>query len=487
MIESLSIENFKIFAQTGKIPIKPLTVIVGKNSSGKSSAIQAMLLLQQSMLERAIANPLPQLVLNGSRYEAGTYRDVIHNHEEERNLVFSFDVSIAPNQSMARRESLVALKVAPVYRQRFPMYWYRDASSDLPPGSAASIQLCFRFEEPFGPTLDTISVHIDNIGTTQFSAKAPSDGPPKLTVVESTIPWKNKELEFFSSGLLPHLDYYSATRSSKSPAKDVTRFIYTMSRALYEVGDFFAHLQFLGPFRQSPQRQYLFSGFSATDAGDKGERAVDLLVTEHILAGNKAGHLQKAVSYWMKRLDLAGDLRIRSLAKQANLFEVRVRNAGYQTLANFADVGFGISQVLPVIIQGLITPVGGTFVVQQPELHLHPDAQAELADFFFYLASNGIKCIVETHSEYFLIRLRRRLAEKYSPPKIGIERKHVELSIDRDEVSVIYPSEASEDGSGAVFKQLKIDESFQFENLPDGFMNQSVEERLGLLKALRGK
>ena len=126
-------------------------------------------------------------------------------------------------------------------------------------------------------------------------------------------------------------------------------------------------------------------------------------------------------------------------------------------------------------------------MVQQPELHLHPDAQAGLADFFLYLTSCGIRVIVETHSEYLLIRLRRRLAEgklDVGRSLPGLRRRSVPLS--KEDVTVLL-TKIERQRLGAKVSELALGNAFQFENLPKDFMSQALDDRLALLRAVGTK
>jgi len=244
----------------------------------------------------------------------------------------------------------------------------------------------------------------------------------------------------------------------------------------------FPRSEFIGPFRTPPERRYAFGGFSASRSGPSGEQAVDLLITEALLKPQGPRSLHQALSFWIRHLKLADSIDVKDIAKRLNLFEVDVSGAGRGTTANLADVGFGVSQVLPVLVQGLLMRTGGIYLVQQPEIHLHPDAQAGLADFFIYLASYGVVTIVETHSEYLLLRLRRRLAEGVGPLSAGlsIERRDVRPLTTRD-VAVLFTG-VNEEQAGVT--QLEIGDSFQFENLPPGFMSQALDDRVALLNAV---
>jgi predicted ATPase len=238
----------------------------------------------------------------------------------------------------------------------------------------------------------------------------------------------------------------------------------------------------IGPFRQPPERRYTFGGFGTSKIGPSGEQAVDLLVTELLVKKGGAKPLISAVGYWLKALKLANSLKVRDAARRVNLFEIDLRLTRGRQLNNLVDVGFGISQVLPVIVQGLLMRRGGIYIVQEPEIHLHPDAQAGLADFFIYLTSQGVTCIVETHSEYLLLRLRRRLAEGKGPirsalPKlVGPSKRLTEKDV------AILISENS--GTEAKIYKLGIGKGFQLEKMPPGFMSQATEDRMELLRAV---
>jgi predicted ATPase len=122
--------------------------------------------------------------------------------------------------------------------------------------------------------------------------------------------------------------------------------------------------------------------------------------------------LQTAVGEWLQRLGLATSVEsVPSLASK-NLLEIRVTLEN-QKPRDWCEVGFGISQLMPVLIAGLTQLHGGLLVVDLPEAHLHPLPQSKLADFFCSLVLSGRSALVETHSEMFFHRLRLR-AEMHS-------------------------------------------------------------------------
>ncbi len=342
----------------------------------------------------------------------------------------------------------------------------------------------FKPEPPFGPTLSRLVLAVKELGEIVFVRTAGQRRVQHWRAYPSGLPSRKVQLVFPPWSFFPLLhdkDLNLQGTGSAAP-RGLREFVACAQLAIREINTFLLSLRLLGPFRTPPARRYIFTGLGAADTGSSGERAVDLLITEKLIR-MPGEPLRVGVSYWLKRLGLARNVRLRDIGRRSNIFELAVSGAGTARAANFADVGFGVSQVLPVLVQGFLVPRGGTYVVQQPEIHLHPDAQAVLADFFIYLASRGVRTIVETHSEYLLLRLRRRLAEGVRPLRIGIpgERAEAAVTIDREGISVVYLHE--EDGAVQI-RPLEIGQSFQFENIPPGFMSQAVDDRLRLMRAL---
>ena len=145
------------------------------------------------------------------------------------------------------------------------------------------------------------------------------------------------------------------------------------------------------------------------------------------------------------------------------------------TVVGLPDVGFGVNQVLPVIVQGVVAR-DKIICVEQPEIHLHPRLQAKFADFLIETSSadkankdNGVgnQWIVETHSEMVIRRLQRRIRE-------GV--------ISNKDVSVLYVN-PQDDGSSTI-QQLRLDENgYWLDDWPDGFFDESVEEARSFRRA----
>lgn len=482
----LRLENFRLFRDSGWLDLAPLTCLVGRNSSGKSSIVSALLLLKQSIENEVFGSAITPLALSGQYCDLGQFRDLVHNHDESCEISFSFQVPVSQltNSRLQRNPALVELATPRATRLIAGSYRMFSPHDDRPiEKGLMSVRLTFSADQPFGPSLSRCEMEITGLGSVKFIRTISGERKQHwrtYTDFETFHPMEFRPTarSFFPIILNRDKTYNALATSKKTRSRQIAnacRSFFTYLEGLLR------RSEMIGPFRQPPDRRYTFAGFGASRSGPSGEQAIDLLITESLLRKRKSQPLIDAVSYWLKVLKLADSLRIRDIAKHLNLFEVDVRLSGRTTRSNLADVGFGVSQVLPVLVQGLLMEPGGVYFVQEPEIHLHPDAQAGLADFFIYLACQGVTCIVETHSEYLLLRLRRRLAERAKPaisvmPKLRGQR----TSIKADNVSVLF-SQAM--GNEAGITKLQIGEGFQFENLPAGFMSQITDDRMLLLKA----
>lgn len=188
-------------------------------------------------------------------------------------------------------------------------------------------------------------------------------------------------------------------------------------------------LRYLGPLRADPRPLYPLQALgSPTDVGPKGEQTAAVL---HLNAKRKIKCispssfkdgveklppdetiLATAVGEWLSYLGVADDFETIEKGKLGH--ELRVRTPGTSDFQDLTNVGVGVSQVLPIVVTCLLAPPGSTIILEQPELHLHPAVQARLADFFLAMILLNKQCIVETHSEHLIERIRFRVAQDWS-------------------------------------------------------------------------
>lgn len=175
----------------------------------------------------------------------------------------------------------------------------------------------------------------------------------------------------------------------------------------------------LGPLRAGPQPLHnLPEAASGTSVGRNGEFTAAVLnahAERNVLSPDPSGGgarpvpLGEAVNEWVAEMQLLASVHATERGKLG--YELHVSIEGLDRDLDLTTVGVGVSQALPIVVLGLISQPGSLLLFEQPELHLHPDVQAALGDFFAALARSGRQLIVETHSEYLINRLRRRAAE----------------------------------------------------------------------------
>lgn len=434
MLRQLSFTNFKSWPRVD-LTCGRVTGLFGPNSSGKTSILQFLLLLKQT---KEATDRLLSLELNGDYVELGTIQDTIYHHNQaleiETNITFEQDEPLTlVDPSAARRTHFASsnefsLKSRTIVERQVPntvylSYTLGDHEFLLQPGAKANdFELIYRGNDVF-----------------RF-------------VRTQGRPW----------GLPAPIKGYAFPDQARTYYQNA-QFLSDLEAAYEKAID---SIFYLGPLREYPQRDYLWARSRPADVGRRGEKAIDAILSAtsvdeklNLRPKSRLMPFQEMVAYWLRHLGLIHSFKVEEIAQGSNRWQAKVvtREGGSQVL--LTDVGFGVSQVLPVITLLLYVPEGSTVLLEQPEIHLHPLAQANLADLLIFAARRrGVQVILESHSEHLLLRLQRRIAED---------------SISADELKLYF---CDVDRGSSVLTPLWLNVLGQIENWPRNFMGDAFGE-----------
>jgi predicted ATPase len=207
----------------------------------------------------------------------------------------------------------------------------------------------------------------------------------------------------------------------------------------------------------------------------KKGRAIDALLASKSLPtikrgkGRKRQTVEQRVAEWLQNLGLIHEFSLEPIAENRKDYEVRVRRHRHSPQVLITDVGFGVSQILPVLVLCYYAPEGSTIILEQPEIHLHPAVQAGLADVFIDVIQNRkIQIIVESHSEHLLRRLQRRIAEEYEDMT--------------SEDAALYFCNIDDTGTSKL-TELELDTYGNINNWPQGFFGDEMGDLVAMTEA----
>ncbi len=513
MLKSLHLENFKAFGDRTVIPLAPITLIFGENSAGKSSILQALNLLKQTR-ESKDENVLLLPRSERGFVDLGSFQELLFDHDLERTLKLRLEFTMTEGISgielhfgrhhLAEEIKLEQLVIFdstlgkahdPVLRfetvqenerERFEAY-IQDEEQSLRYESFAQVKLQCTYvtEDPrfwvhfferakriqeggYSREKGALTALTDQLGDLPQEVRSQAEEAFNFYEsdfdLETFVEWSRRQVQHRPIGLNGFLPERIGIQGIRSHS--ILSFLYILlfddvaeevavrtSRRLDQVLE---SLFPMGPNRRPPARWYIYTGTSPRDVGYEGELLPDLLLRNEGLITE--------VNAWLKRLEIDYRLDVEPLASQLNdLFEVRLhdlRRTNKDVIVTLMDVGFGISQILPFIVQSLADH-NRIISIEQPEVHIHPRLQADIGD----LLANAItpphnnQFLIETHSEHLVLRMQRLVREK---------------KLCKDDISILYVTREEE---GSRVQRLRLDEDGDFiDNWPKGFFPERLRE-----------
>lgn len=501
MLKSITLENYKCFQDKTTIDIAPLTVLCGVNSSGKSSILKSLLTLKQSYENESSSQ---YLLLSGNYVDNGSFDDVVYH--KNRNDITSED-TFTISSSYLIHDSSNEWGKNPVKRQDIATFKelkrvfyhvtnirkvkYFKISIEIVAQRPSKELTSFEFYiesniiKNYNVTLELLDDKKEKIDNTTRSICVEKnfsneDEKDYWTLNVQGIP-SARGNDILTLSDYECICYFSGLQIKNLYADSMHRdVIYALPNLLsiFKIAAFQTDgFNFIAPLREQPVRRYTLNG-DVNSVGISGEKTPVLLAREKsnyktecvppVYTGSdnlpkweiKRDSFKNLVQSWMSYLKLG---KISLTNSNNGIVEININNH------NIVDVGFGVSQALPIIVQGLYMSKDQTLILEQPEIHLHPEMQLHMADFLISLAKNEKSVIVETHSDHIINRIIKRCMEDHElcssvKPLIRI------IFLDRDENN--QPRKTD----------IEIDKYKGVVNAPENFFSQFGSEMMDISK-----
>ena len=547
MLRAIELENFKALGKSTRIELAPITLIYGENSAGKSTILQALSLLKQTLESRERARDTALLPkVEGGLVDLGSFRELLFDHDlsksarigiavepsadpREDDLYFRgrsalrfepFQMDFTFGQSRATADvRLMGLGLAfednqfpsTEYKTRrlksselreFGRFFFRPGVSSRAQGRLGYAAECteisshedhwhaifkpwhssrlevvemLRRDRRFIPTAEmrrqsqrtkpspkdydfppqvdrALKFYSSEFTIQQFIERIRNPALKQLSLIDGFIP----RIAATEIADLPELTLSSRFRpgSKLKQHLPVLDFAEKLARAGALVEKTLNAVFPLGPFRRPPERWYMFPGTSPIDVGYQGDHLPDLLLQSRVT---------KRANEWLEKLEIGYQLKPKRIGGAgSDLFAVRLEDTRRAKRVEVAlsDVGFGISQILPFIVQCLASKQR-IISIEQPEVHIHPRLQADLGNLIAETIKEeyGHQFLIETHSEHLVLRLQRLVREGKLRP--------IDLSI-------IFVSRGQD---GSTVRRLHLDDSGDFlDEWPGGFFPERLNE-----------
>ncbi|MFH9731319.1 DUF3696 domain-containing protein [Streptomyces sp. NPDC017260] len=409
-LEQFFLENYRCFKERQAVELGKITVVLGRNNAGKSAVVRALPVLSTGI---RTDSPYP-LDLDPIHGFTPSFTDLIHGSSPHGRIHVGASFRTAGGQVL-------------------------DVNAEIQNIADQGTQLVSSLEISVGSESERFSW---------------VPGPDAYSSEKRTYRVGGEEKRLSFRGILPDGSDWSDS---------VGGFNRISSAIRYEFDD----IRYLGPFRKDPERFFRVSNRASGSVGARGERALGILAADEMRGRGR-------ITSEVNRL-LTGILpgwRIAVTDVGAGMYVPRLYSKRDPDLyVHIDDVGTGVVQFLPILIQRAadrVQPPSSPVIeiVEEPELHLHPSAHASIADLYVdAVQESSVRFLVETHSENFLLRLRRRVAEERLKP---------------EDLKIYFVEQADE---SAFLRKINVDAFGNIDYWPTGIFAEDFEEVRALANA----
>lgn len=421
MIVRLQFEGIRCFSEAQDVVVRPLTLLVGENSSGKSTFLALCQIA--SSITHGFAQDLP---FNEPPFLLGAYDQIASYRGVRAGSAKSFSIAVSVDQD-ARGGSISAEFVS------------RD--------SQPSVRV---LRVMAGKSIWQVTLN----GSPNASLVIKGDRGKHEAIIPSILHW-----DLIQESLKSLITVEEFKGLERLFSESDWRALSTTPRLVRQ--GFGQTTYALAPIRTSPRRTY--DPVSAEPNPEGSHVPMQLALLSRAATKAQWATLRTAMDQFGSKSGLFEHIEvIRKGNKESDPFQIGVKSGG--PTFNLVDVGYGVSQALPILVDILQRPAANeVFLLQQPEVHLHPRAQAEMGSFFARLTSKNRRFVIETHSDHLVDRVRMEVRHKNLRP---------------DDVSLLYFERTKH---GATIHHLELDKDGGIANPPAGYRKFFLNEERDLL------
>lgn len=417
------IENIRTFAGRHEISLKPITILTGENSSGKTTFLASL-----SALTSQIGYPVEPL-FNAPPYNLGSYDTIATNKGGRFGHAKSFSLGYV-QKNKNKEISEIATYNSSAGRIKLSEYLFKESKGEI----------SVFFNEDSNKY---------DISLTFFDKKQ------NIVIKYSTEKFSQTRIGNFREQIL--YGFLSQRRHGEQNIE-----AYLMELIEFARPQIIDETVSIAPIRTRPERTY--DQTTETFSPEGGHIPFVLARLSESISSRQNKLLVSALERFGEESGLFKTIKVKPLGnkKGSDPFQVQVNVSGKPV--NLIDVGYGVSQSLPVLIESVLAANEKRILIQQPEVHLHPKAQAALGTFFVDLAVNDNKeFVIETHSDYIVDRIRQEIASG---------------RIKNDSVSILY---FEREGLETKVYPLSLDKTGNVLNAPSSYRNFFLREEMNLL------
>ncbi|HDR7517151.1 AAA family ATPase [Bacillus mobilis] len=467
MLNGLGLENFKAFKKRSNLPFKKLNVFLGPNSSGKSSFIKALMLLSET-IKNSDEEPALQL-----SEDIGDFKSITYGNINKGKLTFALSFS----NSVTDDEKALLIKKNRNYfihgflfskqRKQFSLNeldrYIQNCLNTYTEAPISHVEFTIK-QTPKRPNIvDNLVIHMTN--GINFSIKMDRNsfyiykGNETFSQPNIFVPYK----------FIFKLDEKKLQQSVPEEVQDIMLLTIAFTHLESQLQQFYKQFLRIEPFRYRPERTEYIPNFKYKSVGSDGRNTLSAVMGLVQKDNDSSSRLVKEkINYWLQEFSLAQKVEVKELG--SNQYSLIIKNKYTGVTSNIVDVGVGTSQLLPIILETFMSAPNSVLAIEEPETHIHPNAQARLAEMFTQAIDQEKRFFIETHSMYFVQQLQILVAEnKLTPQDVGIYY-------------------FSQDEEGSHIQNLEILPNGQFKDaFPSGFFDVAFELSKKLMYAAKKK